>query len=87
MKIKLIKDYYDLLEGSIIQDVVDIGDMYEGIFASMCGSYIATVPKDICVELSYVVCPICNSNTQVWINQITNKVTCHRVGCNNRILE
>lgn len=27
------------------------------------------------------VCPKCNSSTQVWVNQITGKLTCHRVGC------
>ena len=28
-------------------------------------------------------CPKCDSNTQVWFNQITKKLTCHRWGCNN----
>mgnify|MGYP001581603495 CR=1 FL=1 len=31
-------------------------------------------------------CPLCESNTQVWVNQITHKLTCHRVGCNNKEL-
>jgi hypothetical protein len=30
------------------------------------------------------ICSRCNSSSQVWINQITGKATCHRVGCNNR---
>lgn len=29
------------------------------------------------------VCPKCESGSQVWVNQITRKVTCHRVGCHN----
>ncbi len=33
------------------------------------------------------VCPLCESNTQVWVNQLTNKLTCHRYGCNNKVLE
>ena len=28
-------------------------------------------------------CPNCGNDRQVWINQITKKLTCHRVGCNN----
>ena len=31
-------------------------------------------------------CPLCESNTQVWINQITHKLTCHRLECNNKEL-
>ena len=27
------------------------------------------------------ICPKCGNNRQVWINQITGKVTCHRLGC------
>ena len=26
-------------------------------------------------------CPKCGSEKQVWRNQITNKITCHRYGC------
>lgn len=32
-------------------------------------------------------CPNCGNNRQVWVNQITHKLTCHRVGCNNLELE
>ena len=28
-------------------------------------------------------CPNCGNNRQVWRNQLTHKLTCHRVGCNN----
>lgn len=28
-------------------------------------------------------CPKCGSHRQVWINQITKRLTCHRWGCNN----
>jgi hypothetical protein len=28
-------------------------------------------------------CPKCHSPSQVWVNQITGKLTCHRAGCNN----
>lgn len=34
-----------------------------------------------------VKCPNCGNNRQVWINQITKKLTCHRVGCNNLELD
>jgi hypothetical protein len=27
------------------------------------------------------ICPRCNNNRQVWVNQITKVMTCHRVGC------
>ena len=27
------------------------------------------------------VCPRCGSSAQVWPNQLTGKLTCHRVGC------
>ena len=33
------------------------------------------------------ICPNCRSYTQVWVNQLTNKLTCHRYGCNNLELE
>jgi hypothetical protein len=26
-------------------------------------------------------CARCNSNTQVRVNQLSNKLTCHRIGC------
>ena len=32
-------------------------------------------------------CPNCGNNRQVWRNQLTHKLTCHRVGCNNLELE
>lgn len=32
-------------------------------------------------------CPKCGSHTQVWVNQNTKKLTCHRWGCNNVELE
>lgn len=32
-------------------------------------------------------CPKCKSSSQVWINQITGKLTCHRVGCGNLEIE
>lgn len=30
------------------------------------------------------VCPKCLSSSQVWVNQLTLKLTCHRVGCHNQ---
>jgi len=30
-------------------------------------------------------CPHCNSNTQVWVNQLSGKLTCHRIGCHVEI--
>lgn len=44
---------------------------------------------DICdrVYAEKVVCRNCGDNRQVWVNQITHKLTCHRVGCNNLELE
>lgn len=32
-----------------------------------------------CKELP--ICPNCGNNRQVWVNQITNKFTCHRTWC------
>jgi hypothetical protein len=31
------------------------------------------------------VCPRCENNRQVWKNQITGNLTCHRVGCHLEI--
>lgn len=40
---------------------------------------------DICdrVYAEKAVCLNCGNNRQVWVNQITKRLTCHRVGCNN----
>ena len=40
---------------------------------------------DICdrIYAEKPVCPNCGNNRQIWVNQITKKLTCHRVGCNN----
>ena len=32
-------------------------------------------------------CPTCGNNRQVWVNQITRKLTCHRAGCHREISE
>lgn len=32
-------------------------------------------------------CPKCKNNRQVWINQITGKLTCHRAWCHTVIEE
>jgi len=29
------------------------------------------------------ICPNCGSDSQVWKNQLTGRLTCHRVGCDN----
>lgn len=31
------------------------------------------------------ICPNCHSYTQVWINQISGELTCHRARCGNRV--
>ena len=31
------------------------------------------------------ICPTCNSNSQVWVNQISGKLKCHRFGCETDI--
>jgi len=33
-----------------------------------------------------LVCPKCDNNRQVWKNQITGKLTCHRAGCHTVIV-
>ena len=30
-------------------------------------------------------CPGCGSNSQVWRNQITGALTCHRLGCHSSV--
>ena len=30
-------------------------------------------------------CPRCGNNRQVWANQITGKMTCHRAGCHTEL--
>lgn len=32
-------------------------------------------------------CSNCGNSRQVWRNQLTHKLTCHRIGCNNLELE
>jgi hypothetical protein len=32
-------------------------------------------------------CPKCGNNRQVWRNQITDKITCHRANCQTEIEE
>lgn len=32
-------------------------------------------------------CPKCKNNRQVWRNQITHKLTCHRLYCDTQIRE
>lgn len=41
------------------------------------------VRKAIDLAMSKNVCPNCGNSRQVWINQITKRLTCHRWGCNN----
>lgn len=45
------------------------------------------VRKAIDLAMSKKVCPNCGNNHQVWINQITKRLTCHRWGCNNVEIE
>jgi len=44
---------------------------------------------DLCdrIYAERVACPKCGNNRQVWVNQITKKLTCHRYGCNNQELK
>ena len=32
-------------------------------------------------------CPKCGNNRQVWVNQLTGVLTCHRYGCQIEILQ
>lgn len=59
----------------------------------------ARVSQQSCVKIPYAKlkltsidngmpdCPKCGNNRQVWRNQITNKLTCHRAYCNTVIEE
>ena len=61
-------------------EVVDIG-----IMGPKSSGFCAC--KDCCDKCNhpwpngYLPCPICGSNSQIWINQVTGKPTCHRAGC------
>ena len=33
------------------------------------------------------ICLVCGNDRQVWINQLSGKYVCHRVGCHNEIKE
>lgn len=59
MKIEIITDCTDIIaaippvfpgmiEGTIIQEVKEIGDNYEGLFCSAAGSYNVSIPKERC---------------------------------------
>jgi hypothetical protein len=52
MKVKLNEDYWELYEGSVIQDVVIVQDegvpSYYGLYCSRAGSYRVIVPVALC---------------------------------------
>lgn len=48
MNIELIFDVGDIPECTVIEDVNDVGDSYEGMWRSFRGSYKVTVPKASC---------------------------------------
>ncbi len=54
MNVKLVTDYWELYEGSVVQDVELIDDegipSYYGLHCSRAGSYKVIVPVDLCVE-------------------------------------
>ena len=33
------------------------------------------------IKKRFPICPRCGNNRQVWKNQISGKMTCHRLGC------
>lgn len=37
----------------------------------------------ICLYDQDMKCTICGTKTQIWVNQITGSLTCHRYGCEN----
>lgn len=53
-KVKLIREYEGLYEGSVLQDVQLIHEQgcsyYEGLYCSRAGSYIVEVPAAYCVH-------------------------------------
>ncbi len=44
-----------------------------------CGA-ICTEETDF-IFVKYPACPKCGNNRQVWKNQLSGELTCHRVGC------
>jgi hypothetical protein len=48
MKVKLLREHDGVPAGSVLQEVVEIASHYQGVWSSMWGSYIITVPKKYC---------------------------------------
>jgi len=56
----------------------------------VCGEYADRDGHDgpICEDcLDAPECTCCGSSAQVWVNQDTEKMTCHRFGCFNNVIE
>ena len=51
MKVKTIKDYEDVPEGSVIQNVIEMDCWFRGEWCSRFGSFEVDVPKEYCVEI------------------------------------
>ncbi|MHB9009226.1 MAG: hypothetical protein ACYDC1_20135, partial [Limisphaerales bacterium] len=55
------------------------------------GSNLDLLTRNRCLELlnekaaATPECPRCGDNRQVWRNQITGRMTCHRIGCQTEI--
>lgn len=55
MKIKTIRKYKNIPQGSVIQDVKEDGKFYEGLWCSALGSWTVQVPKSYCLEIKWEV--------------------------------
>lgn len=44
----LVRQGYPLPSGSLLQNVKEFSRSYRGVWSSMSGSFVVTVPKDAC---------------------------------------
>ena len=51
MKVKLIKTFQDLFEGTILQEAVEKNGWYRGFWISGCKIIEVDIPKEYCIEV------------------------------------
>lgn len=87
----MIEDYITIIE-QLLELIDDIGSISinkagDSVWDIYTGRTDIIDTAEEAVASFMPVCDRCNSSKQVWKNQITGKITCHRWGCNNRELQ
>lgn len=59
----------------------DVKDQFQQWAQNRARAVIAKAEGKEQGSAAHPICPNCKSNAQVWSNQITGRLTCHRLGC------